>query len=42
MRPLATHYYLGLGGLQRRTGDRAKAEEYFTIAATIRKVGTTF
>jgi hypothetical protein len=32
MRPLVAHCHLGLGKLYRRTGDRAKMQEHFTIA----------
>jgi hypothetical protein len=35
MRPLLAHGHLGLGELYRRTGDRAKADEYLTIARTM-------
>ena len=35
MRPLVAHCHLGLGKLYRRTGDRAKAEEHLTTAATM-------
>ena len=35
MRPLAAHCHLGLGKLFQRTGDRSKAAEYLTIAATM-------
>jgi len=35
MRPLVAHCRLGLGRLFHRTGDRAKAAEHLTIAATI-------
>ena len=35
MRPLAAHCHLGLGKLFHRTGDRAKAAEHLTIAATM-------
>jgi hypothetical protein len=35
MRPLAAHCHLGLGRLFHRTGDRAKAAEHLTIAATM-------
>jgi tetratricopeptide (TPR) repeat protein len=35
MRPLAAHCHLGLGKLFYRTGDRAKAVEHLTIAATM-------
>jgi tetratricopeptide (TPR) repeat protein len=35
MRPLVAHCHLGLGKLYRRTGDRAKAEEYLTTATTM-------
>jgi tetratricopeptide (TPR) repeat protein len=35
MRPLAAHCYLGLGKLFHCTGDRAKAAEHLTIAATM-------
>jgi len=35
MRPLAAHCHLGLGKLFHHTGDRAKAAEHLTIAATM-------
>ncbi|HSF03131.1 MAG TPA: tetratricopeptide repeat protein, partial [Solirubrobacterales bacterium] len=35
MRPLAAHCHLGLGKLYRRIGDRARAEEHLTLAATM-------
>jgi tetratricopeptide (TPR) repeat protein len=35
MRPLVAHCHLGLGKLFNRTGDRAKAAEHLTIAATM-------
>ena len=35
MRPLVAHCHLGLGKLYRRTGDRAKAKEHLTTAATM-------
>ena len=35
MRPLAAHCHLGLGKLYRRAGDRARAEEHLTLAATM-------
>ncbi len=35
MRPLVAHCHLGLGTLYRRTGDRAKANEHLTTAATM-------
>jgi class 3 adenylate cyclase/tetratricopeptide (TPR) repeat protein len=35
MRPLLAHCHLGLGKLYRRTGDRAKAGEHLTAAATM-------
>jgi len=35
MRPLAAHCHLGLGKLFHHTGDRAKAQEYLTTAATM-------
>ena len=35
MRPLAAHCHLGLGKLFQRSGDRAKAAEHLTIAATM-------
>ena len=35
MRPLAAHCHLGLGKLFHRTGDRAKAADHLTIAATM-------
>jgi tetratricopeptide (TPR) repeat protein len=35
MRPLAAHCHLGLGKLFQHTGDRAKAAEHLTIAATM-------
>jgi hypothetical protein len=43
MRPLVTHCHLGLGKLYRRTGDRAKAQEHLTTAATMyREMGMGF
>jgi tetratricopeptide (TPR) repeat protein len=43
MRPLVAHCHLGLGKLYRRTGDRAKADEDLTTAATMyREMGMTF
>jgi class 3 adenylate cyclase/tetratricopeptide (TPR) repeat protein len=43
MRPLVAHCHLGLGTLYRRTGDRAKAEEHLTTAATMyREMGMAF
>src|SRR5262249_12380113 len=35
MHPLVAHCALGLGQLYHRTGDRAKADEYLTIAGTM-------
>jgi tetratricopeptide (TPR) repeat protein len=35
MRPLIAHCHLGLGALYHRIGDRAKADEYLTIATTM-------
>ena len=35
MRPLVAHCHLGLGKLYRHTGDRAKAAEHLTTAATM-------
>ncbi|MFQ5830833.1 MAG: AAA family ATPase, partial [Candidatus Methylomirabilia bacterium] len=35
MRPLVAHCHLGLGKLYRRTGDRPKAQEHLTTAATM-------
>ena len=35
MRPLVAHCHLGLGTLNRRTGDAAKAKEHLTTAATM-------
>ena len=35
MRPLQAHCHLGLGKFFHRTGDRAKAAEHWTIAATM-------
>ena len=35
MRPLVAHCHLGLGKLYRCTGDRSKAEEHLTTAATM-------
>jgi tetratricopeptide (TPR) repeat protein len=35
MRPLAAHCHLGLGKLFHRTGDRAKAADHLTTAATM-------
>jgi Flp pilus assembly protein TadD len=43
MRPVVAHCHLGLGTLYRRTGDRAKADEHLTTAATMyREMGMTF
>ena len=43
MRPLVAHCHLGLGKLYRRTGDRAKAQEHLTTAATMyREMGMSF
>jgi tetratricopeptide (TPR) repeat protein len=43
MRPLVAHCHLGLGTLYRRTGDRAKADEHLTTAATMyREMGMAF
>jgi hypothetical protein len=43
MRPLVAHCHLNLGELYQRTGDRAKADEYLTIAATMyREMGMDF
>jgi len=43
MRPLAAHCHLGLGKLYQRTGDRAKAQEHLTTAATMyREMGMGF
>jgi class 3 adenylate cyclase/tetratricopeptide (TPR) repeat protein len=43
MRPLVAHCHLGLGTLYRRTGDRTKAEEHLTTAATMyRQMGMGF
>ena len=43
MRPLVAHCHLGLGTLYQRIGDRPKAEEHLTIAATMyREMGMTF
>jgi hypothetical protein len=35
MRPLVAHCHVGLGELYHRTGDRAKGDEYLTIATTM-------
>jgi tetratricopeptide (TPR) repeat protein len=35
MRPLVAHCHLGLGKLYHRIGDRARAEEHLTLAATM-------
>ena len=35
MRPLVAHCHLGLGKLYRRIGDRVRAEEHLTLAATM-------
>jgi class 3 adenylate cyclase/tetratricopeptide (TPR) repeat protein len=35
MQPLAAHCHLGLGKLYRRVGDRTKAEEHLSLAATM-------
>jgi Tetratricopeptide repeat len=35
MRPLAAHWYLGLGKLHRRTGNQAKAEAHLQTATTM-------
>ena len=35
MRPLVAHCHLGLGKLHHRTGDRPKAQEHLTTAATM-------
>jgi len=43
MRPLIAHCHLGLGELYRRIGDRAKAREHLTTAATMyREMDMTF
>jgi tetratricopeptide (TPR) repeat protein len=43
MRPLVAHCHLGVGKLYRRTGDRMKAEEHLTLAATMyREMGMAF
>ena len=43
MRPLVAHCHLGLGTLDRRTGDQAKASEHLTTAtAMYREMGMTF
>ena len=35
MRPLLAHCHIGLGKLYGRTGDRARAQEHLTTAATM-------
>jgi hypothetical protein len=35
LRPLVAHCHRGLGKLYRRIGDRAKADEHLTTAATM-------
>ncbi len=35
MRPLLAHCHLGLGKLYHRTGDRPKAQDHLTTAATM-------
>ena len=35
MRPLVAHCHLGLGRLDRRTGDRQEAQEHLMTAATM-------
>jgi hypothetical protein len=35
MRPLVAHCHLGLGRLDRRVGDRARAGEHLALAATM-------
>jgi hypothetical protein len=35
MRPLVAHCHLGVGGLYRRIGDGAKAEEHLAAAAAM-------
>jgi hypothetical protein len=35
MRPLVAHCHLGLGTLDRRTGDQVKAKDHLTTAATM-------
>jgi hypothetical protein len=43
LRPLVAHCHLGLGKLYGRTGDRARAEEHISTAATMyREMGMTF
>jgi tetratricopeptide (TPR) repeat protein len=43
MRPLVAHCHVGLGKLDRRTGDPAKAQEHLTTAATMyREMGMNF
>jgi hypothetical protein len=43
MRPLAAHCHFGLGKLQRRTGDRASANEHLaTATTTYREMGMTY
>jgi Tetratricopeptide repeat len=43
MRPLIAHCHLGLGKLNRRTGNRDQAEEHLTIATTMyREMGMPY
>jgi hypothetical protein len=43
MRPLVAHCELGLGGLYRRTGDVAKAQDHLTTSAAMyREMGMGF
>ena len=43
MRPLVAHCHLGLGELDCRTGDGARAQEHLTTAATMYgEMGMTF
>jgi hypothetical protein len=43
MRPLITHYHLGLGKLYRRTDKREQAQEHLATArAMYREMGMTY
>jgi hypothetical protein len=43
MRPLVAHCHLGLGKLDRRTGQRDEAREHLTTATTMdREMGMTY
>ena len=43
MRPLVAHCHLGLGKVDRRTGERQEAQEHLTIATTMyREMGMQF